>query len=101
MTFTVRHGLSMALIEIDSVYPLKMVDLSMAMLNNQIVTYLDYSHDPPIIISLSSHDHPIIIHDWIIIVMGEKNGIMRYHEPIIKLNVTYYSHHEIPHSYLV
>ena len=40
------------------------------------------SHYHPIIIPLSSHDHPIIIYDWIIIVMGEKNGIIFAHYEI-------------------
>ena len=42
MTFTVRHGFSMALIEIDGLPNLKMVDLSMDMLNNLMVTNTNY-----------------------------------------------------------
>ena len=41
MTLPVRHGISMALIEIDGLPFLKMVDLSMAMLNSQRVYWGD------------------------------------------------------------
>ena len=44
MTFTVCHGLLMARFEIDGLPNLKMVDLSMAMLNNQRVCNLYVRH---------------------------------------------------------